>query len=490
MVVIFIVLAGSFMAVLLTEGTDDAAQSTGPAEGILQPATALQPPIPIDTGVIWHPAGQSYLQYQPFDGSSLRQYETISGIPVLWEIVPSLRAEGRLYHLIWQDASNVLWRSQVNPEGEAMLATIEVARNIGDFRSTTTRQWQSVLIWTVENRLYGELIDPRGRPLMDFPALNEILAEKFDILATEDNTFVMSYVHDSTLFYGSTFLNDFEGLTSVPLDLNAGEWVDDLHVVNTEAGLFTVWTQIDIATPAWSKLYSLNHTTGTIEQLFEDTPVRGIHPVYGAVQRYTRPRIVTSIETPSGWTGAVFVPGDNEIQQIEITEIVGSEPRLWFEFDRLFAAIWSLQQVDDEVYYQYYADVQQIPEETIIPDTRLWMRDGLLNLPQGLVWLLLPLSVVALSLILFSRPPDTLWMLLAYQFAKAIYPATLFALPLFLLDTLSDDILTITLLLIGTSTTAFLMAFGLTGQQKHMLPVIFFCVDTLLCFIMFGAALN
>lgn len=468
-----------------------------PARYELQPATALQTPTPIERGVVWHPAGQPYLVYQNFSGGPARLYDWTNGIPTRWQLIPTVRSDG-VYHLIWQNDDGSLWRAQINRNGERVLASIEVARNADDFTATTTRIGQTVLLWTIETDTFGTVLDGFGRPLQQLTNISDVFdaPHLIDIQSSGDRQLNLSWLDSSNrLHYGTTVdMVDFSAIRTIQPDLAPGEWLDRLLIVVTAQDTYTLWTIADIERPATQRLHALAWSTGEIITLLDNTPVRGIAPAGSLGPGFVLPIVTTTIQTDSGWQGAIFNLETNNLTLLDTPDIINAAPNLWFDLQgtpQSFA--WSTFDTRGEVLHIATSPILRIPEPVILPDTQTWLKDGLSELYRGLVWL----GVTALIWLAASVLPgpvvmyrlEALVALAAYVVVRIVFPVDLFGTPEPLLESVSASSTTAAGVLLTVSSTAALLSAVIFLPWQRGFIAGFFVLDTILCFMIFGANL-
>lgn len=459
----------------------------------LSPVNNLQTPTPLERGFIWHPAGQPFLVYQPFNGATPQLYDWTNGIPKHWQLVPTLRAEG-IYHLIWQNNDASLWRAQIDRTGERRLAAIEVARTADNFTATTTRLGQTVLLWTVEGDVLGTVLDNFGRPLQQLTTLSNITSPALlDIQSSGDRRLNLSWLdQNGRLFYGATAdLVDFSGITSIQPELDAGEWIDDLLLVVAANETYTIWAQADMTTPTTRTLYALAWSTGNVQPLLNGQAVRGMASVSGLAPGYAFPFVATTVQTSNGWRSAYIDLNTDQLTTLAHTNPQGNAPHLWFDLQGdLQASAWRTSNSADEVVYIAQSPILRNVTPKTPPTTRRWLADGLLNLPQGLPWLVL-VAILASLLRLVSRQITAMWALLAaYVVVQSIYPGGLFQPPAPLLGDIALSAWGSALLILTIHLVASLIARVFVDLYRPGFLGMFFALDTLLCFLIFGGNLN
>jgi hypothetical protein len=464
-----------------------------PALYTLQPATHLQTPTPIERGFIWHPAGQPFLVYQNFAGGQPRLYDWTNGIPDRWQLVPTLRAEG-VYHLVWQNRDGALWRAQINQEGERVLAAIEVARTAEHFTATTTRLGQTVLLWTVEDDVLGTVLDGFGRPLQQFNNLSSAINAPLllDVQASGERQLYLSWLErDGRLYYGpSTDLTDFSDINSMQPTLAPGQWIDTLLIVVTETETYTLWTQADITRPAEHQLYALVWSSGEIITLLDGQSVRGLLDINSVAPDYVFPLFATSVRTDTAWQGAFVDLETDRVTMLDTMVDVTSAPQLWFDLQgNLQASAWSIFN-DNEVRHIAQSPILRTPAPEPPPTLRRWLADGLLTIPQGLLWLAVVVFIWAVGYFGLRRQLEPLLLLGGYLGVQLIYPHDLFQAPSPLLDSPTTTHWDVALIIFGLHLLAGSIAAVLIHPRQPKYIWAFFTLDAVLIFVVFGANLT
>ncbi|PJF39306.1 MAG: hypothetical protein CUN55_14730, partial [Phototrophicales bacterium] len=123
-------------------------QKSSPAQSIwhseyFYPANAKETPLFVEKQLVWHIAEQPYLMLRDLENRTDRKLSFTNGIPVWWDIAPTLR-EDHFYHFVWRTDDGRLWRTLLDSQGALGLGIIEVATNVQQAQITTGGDGQTV----------------------------------------------------------------------------------------------------------------------------------------------------------------------------------------------------------------------------------------------------------------------------------------------------------------------------------------------------------
>lgn len=441
----------------------------------LTPSGGLETPIVLDTALIWHPINRATLIYQPYDERPPVTYTWITGIP---QRIAAIQAgDTDKFHLLWLTTTGALRRSQINAEGEQILAVVSVSNDkVTAFETAPLPNHESLLAWQVQESFARPIktmtIDEWGRPLDEVIEISGD-AERFAVATDDQGRVHWAWATNDSLYYQI----DDTAPTQWPFEIGFSQWLEDL-VLGIEGETVTlVWGVVDIETPQHT------HYTGLRWQdpanpapydlpLDTDTPTRWLDHVQNDTY------------TLVAYQDGVWHPLLIEEEQVTIlgdTPATAAAPRVWRLPDGNLNAAWGT--IGDDGSIGLVMTSTLYTHEVLETRPSLWtgLLAGILQLPLIVGWLLIPALMIA------AWPRDQfLWLvpsvMMVYWGAKLLWPSDMLDVPL-MLETQHPFGVVMALLMLATL-GGITASMGLGSPRARLL---WFCVgDAVLTVVIFG----
>ena len=388
------------------------------------PVSSLETPALLGNAIIWHPAGEDALVYERLDGESDPiRYEWVVGNPHDWQMIQA--SEGNDQHLIWLNTELQLWRSEINANGEQILAPILIdAFDVLDFGGVALSDGVSLIWWQalngVKKSIYILVLDQWGRPLNEQTLLED--ADQFALsvqvgqariawidVSNVDDESILHYVERpiDTLF-GVEDIQVEEGDFSIPMD--DGEWIESLHLQANSEEISLIWGIMNIDSPDNTRFQGVTWESNNAPEatnIFEiqlndgDTKLRWMGRV-NSQQPAPDTLFAVNAYLDEKWQAILVDIGDKGVLSYEIIDGLpanASAPHIWIDENGSMTASWAT--IQHEKILQHVISnqpdliAQQVSEASNnkegFGETLLKL---ILRLPYGILWLILPIGML------------------------------------------------------------------------------------------------
>lgn len=480
--------------------------------------SGLEAPALLENAMIWHPAGESVLVYEPLGGKAdTIRYEWIVGIPRDWQVIQANDQGDQ--HLIWLNTDGRLLRSEINEHGEQLLAPVAVGGfNVVDFggiyldNGFTLIWWQAVS--GINKGVYTVLVDERGRPFEELHLLQD--AERF-ALTKQGDQIHLTWINDEVagaylLHYAEisvdevTATTDIEtASTNLQISTDVGEWIDSLDIISNAEETHMIWGIMEINNPDYAHFHGAVWEDGQSEPItftlnLEDaTKLRWIGRL-NSQQRVTGTQLVLNAFWDGQWR-AVLVELDGE--NVTSYKVIGqweanaSRAHVWIDADGQITAAWAAIQ-DQTIVHQVVsnrADLISLQETNRADENTFgeMLLKWFLNLPYGVLWLLLPLAaLIGLERNQVIGPTlQIILILIVYWLGKLLVHGEVLNTPPSFAYTDSDAVT------VGVALGSCALVAGAIAQRIWRMDfnwrtvlAVFLIGDAVITFLIFGASLG
>lgn len=386
--------------------------------------SSLEAPALLGNAIIWHPASEDVLVYERLDGKSDPiRYEWVIGNPHDWQVIQA--SEDNDQHLIWLNTDLQLWRSEINANGEQILAPILIdAFDVLDFGGATLSDGVSLIWWQalngVKKSIHILVLDQWGRPLNEQTLLED--ADQFALsvqvgqariawidVSNVDDESILHYVErpiDTLL--GVEDIQVEEGDFSIPTD--DGEWIESLHLQANSEEISLIWGIMNIDSPDNTRFQGVTWESNNAPEatnIFEiqlndgDTKLRWMGRV-NSQQPAPDTLFAVNAYLDEKWQAILVDIGDKGVLSYEIIDGLpanASAPHIWIDENGSMTASWAT--IQHEKILQHVISnqpdliAQQVSEASNnkegFGETLLKL---ILRLPYGILWLILPIGML------------------------------------------------------------------------------------------------
>lgn len=451
----------------------------------LGPATADETPLPFAESVIWHRPEQPYLSMRLLATDADKTLDFVNGVPVWWDIAPTLR-EDNSYHLVWRNDDGGLWRTLIDPNGNAMLTSIEVAQSVQKAAIATSGDGRAVVAWISDGVLSLTVIDVFGRPLIQWDAVAQNVDEVALFPSPSPQTY-LAWVQSARLY--TAIIDDLNQQPSpigFDLPISSTEWVERVHLIGVDSTTPDVlWFVHDIARPDVGVLWTMSWSGDAM------MPDEGFQPDAIGIAHSPQPSYRLATLTVADNEQATWLRWADRIPQaIAGPPLALSAPRMWFDRQgALRSAAWIA--VDDGRYYQYITYPQLNTSTILNPTTRQWLKDGLEHVYLAIGWLLLPLFLSVSGYAMRQQIPPMVafgaTMISYFALKLLLSPSELYHLPP-MLD--SDALVGVFAVLVGIGGISATVSSLWTYPTHWQWTALFVATDAILTLIVLGGNLS
>lgn len=214
--------------------------------GIIQ-SHAFEPAALLPHAAIWHPAGDTALLYQPYDGSiEPTRLFWMEGIPHQWDVFLT-GSNDESAHLVWLNTDGKLWYSQINPDGtKKLLALNLVFGNVQAMTATRLPDGNLAIIWQNERQALGIIwVDALGRKIAEQMITTN--TTHFDLTADSKGTLYLTWASTqrqiSILSFTTEAIGnlDIDDANHFDLTLPASDWLDTLRILVDDEWAYVIW---------------------------------------------------------------------------------------------------------------------------------------------------------------------------------------------------------------------------------------------------------
>lgn len=263
------IILGMGLIFLLPSGEPTESPPHVPSPHILQlrPVNAFEPAALLPEAVIWHPAGDTALIYQPYDRDlDPIRYFWMEGTPQQWSAFPVNAAEP-FAHLIWLNTDGKLWYSQIHADGSRKLLVINLVVG-GAQKMVATPLWDGRLVVTWQSNIDPHalsviIVDARGRPIQEKRLVDE--ADHFDMTADNEGNLHLIWTPPPLEGQRNLYLLKFtpesleitENAVSqaayLPMNTDANSWLDTIRVLTDDEWVYLLWGVNTAAAPDFTE---------------------------------------------------------------------------------------------------------------------------------------------------------------------------------------------------------------------------------------------
>lgn len=449
----------------------------------LDPASGLESPVTLANAVIWHPAGLDVLVYHPLDGRPDITYTWIQGVPRQWELVPT----DDNYHLVWLNQDGKLWRSQINSNGEQILAALAIdTGTVHDYVAVPLPHGQALIGWQSEENAVKLLrLTERGRPLGEVQTLlgdSDRFSMGVDVERNLHLVWLLGYqLQYATVSFAPTTLDaSVHPVSSWPIELDEGHWIDSLRLVASQNELRILWGIIDIANPEHTSFGGFILPEGDTFDWPGEPPMRWLGRTLGDTDNLT-----ATVHLDNRWRPAL-VDLDGNYQLLSDLSADAGAPQVWIDPSGFYTAAWGRIAEDGTITHQVYSTDPALIQTTFFEEepeqitVLVAILEGILSIPYGVMWLWLPM-VVLMGL---KHADQSLHMVMALGLYWAI--KLLFPNPALFSDAAPG---LVGVLLVAITAVSYGIARQIKGPWQAVL-ITFLMSDMVLTCIIFGVDLR